>query len=55
MADVETDTTSTESEDDNLLLDQMNSVLEAISLCALIGHNALYRDYRIIYRTRVQS
>ena len=30
MADIGTDTTSTKSEDDNLLLDQMNSVLEAI-------------------------
>ena len=30
MADIETDTTSMKSEDGNLLLDQMNSVLEAI-------------------------
>ena len=52
MTEVETDTTSTESEDDDLLFDQINIVVEAI-MSMRFGPNALFRDYRTRYKTKV--
>jgi len=53
MTEVETDTTSTESEDDDLLFDQINIVVEAIKSMCFDWPNALFRDYRTSYKTKV--
>ena len=53
VTEAELDAILTESEDDNLLFDQIDCVLQAIKSVRLIGPNVLYRDCKIICRPMV--